>query len=35
MSRRVDVHVGHLRRKLSDSGVRIETVTGVGYKLVV
>lgn len=35
MSRTVDVHVGHLRRKLSDSRVRIETVTGVGYKLVV
>jgi DNA-binding response OmpR family regulator len=35
MSRTVDVHVGHLRRKLSGSRVRIETVTGVGYKLVV
>jgi len=33
-SRTVDVHVGHLRRKLADSSVRIETVTGVGYKLV-
>jgi DNA-binding response OmpR family regulator len=33
-SRTVDVHVGHLRRKLSASSVRIETVTGVGYKLV-
>ena len=33
-SRTVDVHIGHLRRKLADSSVRIETVTGVGYKLV-
>ncbi len=34
-SRTVDVHVGHLRRKLAGSQVRIETVTGIGYKLVV
>ncbi len=34
-SRTVDVHVGHLRRKLAKSSLRIETVTGVGYKLVV
>lgn len=34
-SRTVDVHVAHLRRKLAGSQVRIETVTGVGYKLVV
>jgi two-component system alkaline phosphatase synthesis response regulator PhoP len=34
-SRTVDVHVGHLRRKLAESSLRIETVTGVGYKLVV
>jgi DNA-binding response OmpR family regulator len=34
-SRTVDVHVGHLRRKLANSTVQIETVTGVGYKLVV
>ncbi len=33
-TRTVDVHVAHLRRKLEASGVRIETVTGVGYKLV-
>jgi DNA-binding response OmpR family regulator len=33
-SRTVDVHVGHLRRKLADSSVQIVTVTGVGYKLV-
>ena len=34
-TRTVDVHVGHLRRKLVESNVQIETVTGVGYKLVV
>jgi two-component system alkaline phosphatase synthesis response regulator PhoP len=33
-TRTVDVHVAHLRKKLTDSNVRIETVTGVGYKLV-
>lgn len=33
-TRTVDVHVGQLRRKLAGSLVRIETVTGVGYKLV-
>ncbi len=32
-TRTVDVHVGHLRRKLGDSLVRIETVTSDGYKL--
>jgi two-component system, OmpR family, alkaline phosphatase synthesis response regulator PhoP len=34
-TRTVDVHVAHLRRKLEPGSVRIETVTGVGYKLVV
>lgn len=34
-TRTVDVHIGHLRRKLSGSSSRIETVTGVGYKFVV
>jgi two-component system, OmpR family, alkaline phosphatase synthesis response regulator PhoP len=34
-TRTVDVHVAHLRRKLDDSNVKIETVTGVGYKLIV
>ena len=34
-TRTVDVHVAHLRRKLENSSVKIETVTGVGYKLVV
>jgi DNA-binding response OmpR family regulator len=33
-TRTVDVHVAHLRRKLEASGLSIETVTGVGYKLV-
>lgn len=34
-TRTVDVHVGHLRKKLAGSRVSIDTVTGVGYKLVV
>jgi DNA-binding response OmpR family regulator len=34
-TRTVDVHIAHLRRKLGESSVRIETVTGVGYKLLV
>jgi two-component system alkaline phosphatase synthesis response regulator PhoP len=34
-TRTVDVHVAHLRKRLAESEqVRIETVTGVGYKLV-
>jgi len=33
-TRTVDVHIGQLRRKLAGSTVHIETVTGVGYKLV-
>ncbi len=33
-TRTVDVHVAHLRRKLAGSSVEIETVLGVGYKLV-
>jgi DNA-binding response OmpR family regulator len=33
-TRTVDVHVAHLRRKLEGSSVKIETVTGIGYKLV-
>jgi len=33
-TRTVDVHIAHLRKKLEGSTVRIETVTGVGYKLV-
>jgi DNA-binding response OmpR family regulator len=34
-TRTVDVHVAHLRKILAGSSVSIETVTGVGYKLVV
>jgi two-component system alkaline phosphatase synthesis response regulator PhoP len=34
-TRTVDVHVAHLRQQLGDSPVAIETVWGVGYKLVV
>lgn len=33
-TRTVDVHIGHLRKKLAGSEVKIETVTKVGYKLV-
>jgi len=33
-TRTVDVHIAQLRRKLSASTARIETVTGIGYKLV-
>lgn len=34
-TRTIDVHVAHLRRVLSGSRVNIETITGVGYKLIV
>jgi DNA-binding response OmpR family regulator len=33
-TRTVDVHVAHLRQRLGDGPVQIETVWGVGYKLV-
>lgn len=33
-TRTVDVHVAHLRKRIADSTVKIETVTGIGYKLV-
>ncbi len=33
-TRTVDVHVAHLRVKLQGSGVLIETLRGIGYKLV-
>jgi two-component system alkaline phosphatase synthesis response regulator PhoP len=33
-TRTIDVHVAHLRKRLAGSSVSIETVTGVGYKLV-
>ena len=34
-TRTVDVHVAQLRKKLEESPLKIETITGVGYKLVV
>ena len=34
-TRTVDVHIGQLRSKLTGSSVSIETVWGIGYKLVV
>jgi DNA-binding response OmpR family regulator len=34
-TRTVDVHIAHLRKKLESDLIKIETVTGVGYKLVV
>jgi two-component system alkaline phosphatase synthesis response regulator PhoP len=33
-TRTVDMHVSQIRHKLRDSRVRIETITGIGYKLV-
>jgi len=33
-TRTVDVHIAHLRKRLTGSSVEIETVMGVGYKLV-
>ena len=32
-TRTVDVHVAHLRERLTGSGLEIETVWGRGYKL--
>jgi two-component system, OmpR family, alkaline phosphatase synthesis response regulator PhoP len=34
-TRTVDVHIAHLRKKLEGATVKIETVTGVGYKLII
>ena len=34
-TRTVDVHIAHLRKKLEPGSVKIETVTGVGYKLII
>ncbi len=34
-SRTIDVHVTHLREKLEGSHVKVQTVWGVGYKLIV
>jgi DNA-binding response OmpR family regulator len=33
-TRTVDVHIAHVRKKLEGGSVKIETVTGVGYKLI-
>lgn len=33
-TRTVDVHIAHLRKKLSQSSITIETIPGIGYKLV-
>jgi two-component system alkaline phosphatase synthesis response regulator PhoP len=33
-TRTVDVHVAHLRKKIAHSTAQIETVTGIGYKLI-
>lgn len=33
-TRTVDVHIGQIRRKIANSQVHIETITGIGYKLV-
>ncbi|HMV28225.1 MAG TPA: response regulator transcription factor [Anaerolineales bacterium] len=33
-TRTVDVHIAHLRKKLEGGNIKIETVTGVGYKFV-
>ncbi len=33
-TRTVDVHIAHLRDKLADTGLVIDTVWGIGYKLV-
>ena len=34
-TRTVDVHIAHLRKKMDGGAVKIETVTGVGYKLII
>lgn len=34
-TRTVDVHIAHVRKKMGNSRTQIETVSGVGYKLVV
>ena len=33
-TRTVDVHINHLREKLAGSGVSIETLRGIGYKMI-
>ena len=32
-TRTVDVHINHLRDKLAEAGIKIETVRGTGYKM--
>ena len=34
-TRTVDMHIAQIRRKIQNSWVKIETVTGIGYKLIV
>jgi len=34
-TRTVDVHINHLREKLTNSGVQIDTIRGTGYKLTI
>lgn len=34
-TRTVDVHIAQIRRRLEDTGLKIETVTGIGYKLTI
>ena len=34
-TRTVDVHINHIREKLAGSGVNIETLRGIGYKMTV
>jgi DNA-binding response OmpR family regulator len=33
-TRTVDIHINHLRDKLSDANISIETVRGIGYKMI-
>ena len=33
-TRTVDVHIAHLRRKLGEEAISIETVWGIGYKCI-
>jgi DNA-binding response OmpR family regulator len=33
-TRTVDVHIAHIRKKLNGGSIKIETITGVGYKLI-
>jgi DNA-binding response OmpR family regulator len=34
-TRTVDVHIAQIRRRLEGTGVKIETITGIGYKLTI